>query len=191
MPCHLSRQAVEAGTTDTVLGRWHAGRGIGLRPGWTGTTYGFTAHFVGHRARSSARCFTRFPAGRGSRAAKIRGRRLRSRSARCGRLAPFTRLAAAAAVTTRLRLGNIVLSNDFRHPAIVAHQAPEGTRRRDQTSTTGPCKRVTESHRSDESRNLEAVQTSQAGSGVPPPVRSGFHASRMAATASISTSWSL
>ena len=38
-------------------------------------------------------------------------------------LAPFTALAAAAAVTTRLRLGTIVLSNDFRHPAIVAHEA--------------------------------------------------------------------
>jgi len=38
-------------------------------------------------------------------------------------LAPFSGLAAAAAVTTRLRLGTIVLSNDFRHPAIVAHEA--------------------------------------------------------------------
>ena len=38
-------------------------------------------------------------------------------------LAPFTALAAAAAVTTRLRVGTIVLSNDFRHPAIVAHEA--------------------------------------------------------------------
>jgi probable F420-dependent oxidoreductase len=38
-------------------------------------------------------------------------------------LAPFTGLAAAAAVTTGLRLGTIVLSNDFRHPAIVAHEA--------------------------------------------------------------------
>jgi probable F420-dependent oxidoreductase len=38
-------------------------------------------------------------------------------------LAPFTGLSAAAAVTTRLRLGTIVLSNDFRHPAIVAHEA--------------------------------------------------------------------
>lgn len=38
-------------------------------------------------------------------------------------LAPFTALAAAAAVTTRLRLGTLVLSNDFRHPAIVAHEA--------------------------------------------------------------------
>jgi probable F420-dependent oxidoreductase len=38
-------------------------------------------------------------------------------------LAPFTGLAAAAAVTTRLRLGTLVLSNDFRHPAIVAHEA--------------------------------------------------------------------
>jgi probable F420-dependent oxidoreductase len=37
--------------------------------------------------------------------------------------APFSALAAAAAVTTRLRVGTIVLSNDFRHPAIVAHEA--------------------------------------------------------------------
>src|ERR1700749_4910178 len=42
----------------------------------------------------------------------------------CGQqLAPFTALASAAAVTTRLRVGTIVLSNDFRHPAIVAHEA--------------------------------------------------------------------
>ncbi|HET9973387.1 MAG TPA: TIGR03621 family F420-dependent LLM class oxidoreductase [Streptosporangiaceae bacterium] len=38
-------------------------------------------------------------------------------------LAPFTALASAAAVTTGLRVGTIVLSNDFRHPAIVAHEA--------------------------------------------------------------------
>jgi probable F420-dependent oxidoreductase len=38
-------------------------------------------------------------------------------------LAPFTALASAAAVTTRLRVGTMVLSNDFRHPAIVAHEA--------------------------------------------------------------------
>jgi probable F420-dependent oxidoreductase len=37
--------------------------------------------------------------------------------------APFSGLAAAAAVTTRLRVGTLVLSNDFRHPAIVAHEA--------------------------------------------------------------------
>src|ERR1700749_5178326 len=42
----------------------------------------------------------------------------------CGQQwAPFTALASAAAVTTRLRVGTIVLSNDFRHPAIVAHEA--------------------------------------------------------------------
>jgi hypothetical protein len=35
-------------------------------------------------------------------------------------LAPFSGLAAA---TTRLRVGTLVLSNDFRHPAIVAHEA--------------------------------------------------------------------
>jgi probable F420-dependent oxidoreductase len=38
-------------------------------------------------------------------------------------LAPFSGLAAAAAATTRLRVGTLVLSNDFRHPAIVAHEA--------------------------------------------------------------------
>ena len=38
-------------------------------------------------------------------------------------LAPFSALAAAAAVTTRLRVGTLVLSNDFRHPAMVAHEA--------------------------------------------------------------------
>jgi len=38
-------------------------------------------------------------------------------------LAPFSALAAAAAVTERLRVGTMVLSNDFRHPAIVAHEA--------------------------------------------------------------------
>jgi probable F420-dependent oxidoreductase len=38
-------------------------------------------------------------------------------------LAPFTALAAAAAVTTRLRVGTMVLSNDFRHPAVLAHEA--------------------------------------------------------------------
>src|SRR6266704_4690206 len=38
-------------------------------------------------------------------------------------LAAFTALASAAAVTTRLRVGTMVLSNDFRHPAIVAHEA--------------------------------------------------------------------
>ena len=38
-------------------------------------------------------------------------------------LAPFSALATAAALTTRLRVGTLVLSNDFRHPAIVAHEA--------------------------------------------------------------------
>src|SRR6516165_11848944 len=38
-------------------------------------------------------------------------------------LAPFSGLAAAAAVTSRLRVGTRVLSNDFRHPALVAHEA--------------------------------------------------------------------
>jgi probable F420-dependent oxidoreductase len=38
-------------------------------------------------------------------------------------LAPFSGLAAAAAVTTRLHVGTLVLSNDFRHPAVLAHEA--------------------------------------------------------------------
>lgn len=38
-------------------------------------------------------------------------------------LAPFSALAAAAAVTSGLHVGTLVLSNDFRHPAIVAHEA--------------------------------------------------------------------
>src|SRR5215467_13661722 len=46
-----------------------------------------------------------------------------SAGAVCLQLAPFTGLAAAAAVTTTLRVGTIVLSNDFRHPAIMAHEA--------------------------------------------------------------------
>jgi probable F420-dependent oxidoreductase len=37
--------------------------------------------------------------------------------------APFSALAAAAAVTARLHVGTMVLSNDFRHPAVVAHEA--------------------------------------------------------------------
>jgi probable F420-dependent oxidoreductase len=45
-----------------------------------------------------------------------------SRRARSGSSwRPFTGLAAAAAVTTRL--GTIVLSNNFRHPAVLAHEA--------------------------------------------------------------------
>jgi len=38
-------------------------------------------------------------------------------------LAPLASAAAAAAHTTRLRLGTMVLSNDYRHPALVAHEA--------------------------------------------------------------------
>src|SRR5262249_58127881 len=38
-------------------------------------------------------------------------------------LAPFSALAAAAAVTGRLRVGTLVLSDDFRPPAIVAPEA--------------------------------------------------------------------
>jgi probable F420-dependent oxidoreductase len=46
-----------------------------------------------------------------------------SASAYGQQLAPFSALAAAAAVTTRLHVGTLVLSNDFRHPVIVAHEA--------------------------------------------------------------------
>jgi probable F420-dependent oxidoreductase len=38
------------------------------------------------------------------------------------RLAPFPALAVAAAVTDRIRVGTMVLSNDFRHPAFVAKE---------------------------------------------------------------------
>jgi probable F420-dependent oxidoreductase len=38
-------------------------------------------------------------------------------------LAPFSALATAAAVTSTLRVGTMVLSNDFRHPAVLAHEA--------------------------------------------------------------------
>jgi probable F420-dependent oxidoreductase len=37
-------------------------------------------------------------------------------------LAPLSALAAAAMVTTRLRLATVVLDNDFRHPALVAKE---------------------------------------------------------------------
>jgi probable F420-dependent oxidoreductase len=38
-------------------------------------------------------------------------------------LAPLPPLVAAAAVTTRLRFGTVVLDNDFRHPAVLAKEA--------------------------------------------------------------------
>jgi probable F420-dependent oxidoreductase len=38
-------------------------------------------------------------------------------------LAPFPALAAAAASTTRLRMGTAVLNNDFRHPVLLAREA--------------------------------------------------------------------
>jgi probable F420-dependent oxidoreductase len=38
-------------------------------------------------------------------------------------LAPFPALAAAAAATTRLRIGTAVLNNDFRHPVLLAREA--------------------------------------------------------------------
>src|SRR5262245_63420771 len=37
-------------------------------------------------------------------------------------LAPLTALATAAAATTRLRVGSLVLSNDYRHPAMLAKE---------------------------------------------------------------------
>jgi probable F420-dependent oxidoreductase len=39
------------------------------------------------------------------------------------RLAPLPALAAAATATTRLRVGTLVLNNDFRHPVLVAREA--------------------------------------------------------------------
>jgi probable F420-dependent oxidoreductase len=39
------------------------------------------------------------------------------------RLAPMPALALAAAATTRLRVGTLVLNNDFRHPVLVAREA--------------------------------------------------------------------
>src|SRR5260370_37853198 len=39
-----------------------------------------------------------------------------------GQLAPFSMLAAVAAVTTRLRIGSLVFCNEFRHPAILAKE---------------------------------------------------------------------
>jgi len=38
-------------------------------------------------------------------------------------LAPFPALAVAAAATTRLRVGTMVLNNDFRHPVLLAREA--------------------------------------------------------------------
>jgi probable F420-dependent oxidoreductase len=38
-------------------------------------------------------------------------------------LAPISALSAAAAVTTRLHVGTMVLSNDYRHPVVLAHEA--------------------------------------------------------------------
>jgi probable F420-dependent oxidoreductase len=38
-------------------------------------------------------------------------------------LAPLAATAAMAACTSRLRVGTMVLSNDYRHPALVAHEA--------------------------------------------------------------------
>ncbi len=40
-----------------------------------------------------------------------------------GALAPMVALSAAAEATSRVRLGTLVLNNDFRHPAIVAQEA--------------------------------------------------------------------
>ena len=38
-------------------------------------------------------------------------------------LAPFSALASAAAVTSALRVGTLVLDNDFRHPVVLAKEA--------------------------------------------------------------------
>src|SRR5262249_25963487 len=38
-------------------------------------------------------------------------------------LAPFPALASVAAVTSKLRVGTLVLDNDFRHPAVLAKEA--------------------------------------------------------------------
>src|SRR5690349_10201657 len=38
-------------------------------------------------------------------------------------LAPIAALAVAAEATTTLRLGSFVFCNDFRHPALLAHEA--------------------------------------------------------------------
>ena len=40
-----------------------------------------------------------------------------------GQLAPVPALAAAAMATTRLRVGSLVFSNDFRHPVVLAKEA--------------------------------------------------------------------
>jgi probable F420-dependent oxidoreductase len=40
-----------------------------------------------------------------------------------GQLSPVPALAAAAAVTTRLRIGSYVFANDFRHPLLLAREA--------------------------------------------------------------------
>jgi len=40
-----------------------------------------------------------------------------------GPFAPMAALDALAAVTSRLRIGTLVLNNDFRHPALVARDA--------------------------------------------------------------------
>ncbi|MGH2617602.1 MAG: LLM class flavin-dependent oxidoreductase, partial [Thermomicrobiales bacterium] len=37
--------------------------------------------------------------------------------------APFAALMAAADATTTLRIGNLVIDNDFRHPAVLAKEA--------------------------------------------------------------------
>src|SRR4029450_12495414 len=39
-------------------------------------------------------------------------------------LAPVPALTAAALATTRLRVGSLVFANDFRHPAVLAKEAP-------------------------------------------------------------------
>ncbi len=40
-----------------------------------------------------------------------------------GQISPIAALSAAAAVTTRLRIGPYVFANDFRHPLVMASEA--------------------------------------------------------------------
>ncbi len=39
-------------------------------------------------------------------------------------LGPFSALATVAAITTRLRIGTLVICNDYRHPVLLARRRP-------------------------------------------------------------------
>ncbi len=52
-------------------------------------------------------------------------------------LAPLAMAATAAAHTTRLRVGTMVLSNDYWHPALVAHVSPRVERVATHKSSAG------------------------------------------------------